>query len=41
MVARWFLRFAVWLKDGDGGDGAGAVCVVLFVKCSENQCVPD
>ena len=40
MVARWCLRFAVWLRDGDEGDGE-AMCVMLFMKCPENQCVPD
>ena len=40
MVARWCLRFAVWLRDGDECDGE-AMCVMLFMKCSENQCVPD
>ena len=32
---------AVWLTDGDGGDGKGAEWVMLFRKCTENQCVPD
>ena len=31
----------MWLRDGDGGDGKEAVCVMLFKKCPENQCVPD
>ena len=35
------MRFAVWLKDGDGADGEEAVCVMLFMKFAENQCVPD
>ena len=35
------MRFAVWLTDGDGGDGEKAVCVMLFMKFAENQCVPD
>ena len=35
------MRFAVWLRDGDRGDGEEAVCVMLFMKCAENQCVPD
>ena len=30
----------MWLRDGDEGDGE-AVCVMLFMKCPENQCVPD
>ena len=34
------LRFPVRLKDGDGGDGEKAVCVMLFMKYPENQCVP-
>ena len=33
------MRLAVWLKDGDGGDGEEAGWVMLFMKCSE--CVPD
>ena len=41
MVAKWCLRFAVWLKDGGGGNGEEAVCAMLFMKCPENQCVPD
>ena len=32
MVARWCLRFAVWLREGDGGDGEKAVCAMLFMK---------
>ena len=31
----------MWLRDGDGGDGEEAACVMLFMKCPENQCVPD
>ena len=31
----------MWLRDGDGGDGEEAVWVMLFMKCAENQCVPD
>ena len=41
MVASWCVRSAVWLRDGDGGDGEEAVWVILFMKCTENQCVPD
>ena len=41
MVARWWIRFAVWLSDGDGGDGVEAEWLMLFMKCNENQCVPD
>ena len=41
MVGGWCLRFAVWLRNGDGGYGEEAVCVMLFMKCPENQCVPD
>ena len=32
MVARWCLRFVVWLREGDGGDGEKAVCAMLFMK---------
>ena len=41
MVARWWVRFAVQLRDGYGSDGAEAAWVMLFLKCTENQCVPD
>ena len=41
MVVRWWMRLAVWLRDGDGGDGEEAGLVMLFMKCTENQCVPD
>ena len=44
MVARWWVRFAVWLGDGDGGDGGDggeAEWVMLFMKCNESQCVPN
>ena len=41
MVARWWVRFAVWLRDEDGGDGGEAELVTLFMKCTENQGVPD
>ena len=30
----------MWLRDGDECDGE-AMCVMLFMKCPENQCVPD
>ena len=33
MVARWWERFAVWLRDRDGGE---AEWVMLFMKCTEN-----
>ena len=32
---------AVWLRDGDGGDGGEADWVMLVMTCTENQCVPD
>ena len=41
MVARWWVRFAVQLRDGYGSDEAEAAWVMLFLKCTENQCVPD
>ena len=41
MVARWWIGFAVWLMDGDGGAGGEAERVMLFIKCTENQRVPD
>ena len=41
MVAKWWVRFAMWFRDGDGGDGGEAEWVMLFMKCTENQCVPD
>ena len=42
MVARfqWRLKFAGWLRDGDGDDGEEAVCVMLFMKHLENQRIP-
>ena len=41
MVARLCVRSAVWLSDGDGGNGEEAGWVMLFMKHAENQCVPD
>ena len=41
MVARWWVRSAVWLRDGDGDDGGETEWVMLFMKCTENECVPD
>ena len=41
MVDRWWVRFAVWLRVVDGGNGEEAEWVMLFMKCTENQCVPD
>ena len=41
MVARWWVRFGVWLRDGDGGDGEEAEWVMLCMKSTHNQCVPD
>ena len=35
------MRFAMWLRDGDGRDGEEAVWAILFMQCAENQCVPD
>ena len=35
------MRFAASLRDRGGGDGEEAVWVMLFMKCAENQCVPD
>ena len=35
------MRFAVWLSDGDGGDGGECYWGMLFMKCNENLCVPD
>ena len=40
MAKRW-VRFAVWLRDGEGGGGRKAEWVMLFMKCIENECVPD
>ena len=37
----WWVRFAVWLRDGDGGEKGEAEWVMLFIKCTENQCVPN
>ena len=37
----WWVRFAVWLRDGDGGEKGKAEWVMLFIKCTENQCVPN
>ena len=31
----------VWWRDGDGGDGGEAEWVMLFMKCTESECVPD
>ena len=31
----------MWLRDGNGGDEEEAGWVTLFMKCTENQCVPD
>ena len=31
----------MWLRDGDGGDEEEAEWVMLFMKCTGNQCVPD
>ena len=41
MVARWWVRFAVWLRDGDGGDGGEAEWGMLFIICNENKFVLD
>ena len=41
MVARLCVRSAVWLSDGDGGNGEEAGWVMLFMKHAGNQCVPD
>ena len=41
MVARWWVRFALWLRDGDGDDGGEAEWVIIFMKCTEKECVPD
>ena len=41
MVARWWESVAVWLRDWHGGDGGEAEWMMLFVKCTENQCVAD
>ena len=41
MVARWWVRFAVLLRDGDGDDGGEAEWAMLFMICTENECVPD
>ena len=30
----------MWLRDEDGGDGGEAEWV-LFMKCAENECVPN
>ena len=35
------MRFAVWLREEDGGDGEEAVWVMLFMNCAEHQRVPD
>ena len=40
MVARWWVRFAVWLRDGDGCGGGEAEWVMLFMKSTETQSVP-
>ena len=29
MVARWWVRFAVWMRDGDGCDGEEAGCQIV------------
>ena len=41
MVARRWVRFAVWLRDGNGGDGGETEWVMLFMKYTENEFVPD
>ena len=33
MVRSW-VRFAVWLRDRDGGGGGEAEWVMLFMKCT-------
>ena len=32
------MRFAVWFRDGDGGDGDEAVCDVIYEMCREPVC---
>ena len=41
MVVRWWVRFGVWLRDGDEGDEEEAEWVMLFMKCTGNHCVAD
>ena len=31
----------MWLRDEDGRGGEEAEWVMLFMKCTENKCVPD
>ena len=31
----------MWLRDEDGGDEGEAEWVMLFMKCTENECVSD
>ena len=40
-MVRWWLRFGVWLRDGDGGDEEEAESVMLFMKCTGNQIVEN
>ena len=31
----------MWLRDGDGDDGGKAEWVIIFMKCTEKECLPD
>ena len=35
------MRLVVWLRDGNEGGGREAEWVMLFIKCTKNECVQD
>ena len=41
MVARWSVRLAVWLRDGNGGGRREAEWIMLLIKCTINEYVSD